>query len=65
MGATKSTELRTADKPRKVYTDVFIINKHEQLILLGKRKGNFGHGIFDGYGGKPEANETIVETAIR
>jgi 8-oxo-dGTP pyrophosphatase MutT (NUDIX family) len=38
--------------------------KNNQILLAMKKRG-FGINRWNGYGGKPKANETILETAIR
>ncbi|HAV19707.1 MAG TPA: DNA mismatch repair protein MutT [Firmicutes bacterium] len=37
----------------------------EGKILLGYKKRGFGMGKYNGFGGKPQGDETIVEAAIR
>jgi 8-oxo-dGTP pyrophosphatase MutT (NUDIX family) len=37
----------------------------ENEILLAMKKRGFGMGKWNGYGGKPEAGESLPETAIR
>jgi 8-oxo-dGTP diphosphatase / 2-hydroxy-dATP diphosphatase len=34
-------------------------------VLLGLKKKGFGKGKWNGFGGKVEKNETILEAAIR
>ncbi|CAG7731209.1 unnamed protein product [Allacma fusca] len=48
---------------RKLFTLAFILDGHN--ILLGLKKRGFGTGIWNGFGGKPLENETIVEAAVR
>ncbi|XP_072932324.1 oxidized purine nucleoside triphosphate hydrolase-like [Epargyreus clarus] len=48
---------------KKVYTLVFIRN--ESQILLGFKKRGFGVNKWNGFGGKVEPNETIIEAAAR
>lgn len=48
---------------RKIYTLVFIQNDSE--ILLGMKKRGFGCNKWNGFGGKVEPNETILNAAIR
>ncbi|XP_059056922.1 oxidized purine nucleoside triphosphate hydrolase-like [Achroia grisella] len=48
---------------KKVYTLVFIRNDNQ--ILLGFKKRGFGVNKWNGFGGKVEQNETIVEAAVR
>jgi len=37
----------------------------EGRILLGMKKRGFGVGLWNGFGGKADAGETIFETAVR
>ena len=48
---------------KKVMTILFIRN--ETNILLGMKKRGFGTGIWNGFGGKVEEKESILEGAIR
>ncbi|KAF9817598.1 hypothetical protein SFRURICE_014737 [Spodoptera frugiperda] len=48
---------------KKLFTLVFI-NKEDQ-ILLGLKKRGFGINKWNGFGGKVEPNETILEAAAR
>jgi len=41
-----------------------IVDKHGQ-VLLGEKKRGFGSGYFNGFGGKVEAGEAVVEGAAR
>jgi 8-oxo-dGTP diphosphatase len=36
-----------------------------QSILLGYKKRGFGQGKWDGFGGKPHADESLVQAAVR
>ena len=47
----------------KLYTSVFILN--EANVLLGMKKRGFGVGRWNGFGGKVDADETILEAAKR
>jgi len=47
----------------KEATLCFLIN--ENKILLGMKKRGFGQGKYNGFGGKPQSNETILEAAVR
>jgi len=40
------------------------IIKNNQM-LLGQKKRGFGEGKYNGFGGKPEKGETILQTAVR
>ncbi|KAL7304931.1 hypothetical protein TKK_0002729 [Trichogramma kaykai] len=48
---------------RKLLSLVFI--RKQQEILLGLKKRGFGQGKWNGFGGKVEPNETILQGAIR
>ncbi|XP_050671179.1 oxidized purine nucleoside triphosphate hydrolase-like [Leptidea sinapis] len=48
---------------RKVYTLVFV--RKENQILLGYKKRGFGMNKWNGFGGKVEPNECILDAAIR
>ena len=52
-----------SDKEKKLYTVIFI--KRENEVLLGMKKRGFGEGKWNGFGGKVEKNETILEGAKR
>lgn len=50
----------------KATTLVFpVMEKPIQKILLGRKKQGFGVGKWNGFGGKIEDNETILECAVR
>lgn len=46
-----------------IYTLVFI--KNDCKVLLGLKKRGLGKGKWNGFGGKIEKNETLIEGAIR
>lgn len=48
---------------KKLYTLVFVRKENE--VLLGYKKRGFGMNKWNGFGGKVEANETILEAAAR
>ncbi|XP_041978510.1 7,8-dihydro-8-oxoguanine triphosphatase-like [Aricia agestis] len=48
---------------RKLYTLVFLQN--DSQVLLGLKKRGFGKDKWNGFGGKVEPNETIVDAAVR
>ncbi|XP_013192339.2 oxidized purine nucleoside triphosphate hydrolase-like [Amyelois transitella] len=48
---------------RKLYTLVFV--RQENQILLGMKKRGFGVNKWNGFGGKVEPNESIIEAAAR
>lgn len=53
------------NKPKKLFTAVFVFDVDKQRLLLGLKKRGFGSGKWDGFGGKVEANESIENAAIR
>ena len=48
---------------RKVLTLVLL--REESRVLLGLKKRGFGAGKWNGFGGKLEPGETVVEAAAR
>lgn len=52
----------TLSKP-KILT--LCLAKKDEKILLGMKKRGFGEGRWNGFGGKVEERETIIEAAIR
>jgi 8-oxo-dGTP pyrophosphatase MutT (NUDIX family) len=48
---------------KKVLTLCMVMD--EERVLLGMKKRGFGAGRFNGFGGKVEVGESIVEAAIR
>lgn len=54
--------METTAKP-KILT--LCLTKEEGMVLLGMKKRGFGEGRWNGFGGKVEEGETIVEAAIR
>lgn len=52
-------------KPKKLFTLVFVFDDEKQRLLLGLKKRGFGAGKINGFGGKVEANESIVNAAVR
>ncbi len=49
----------------KKETLCFLIDWDSRKILLGMKKEGFGHGKYNGFGGKIEQGETIEKAAIR
>ena len=47
----------------KVLTLVLI--RERTRVLLGMKKRGFGHGRWNGFGGKVETGETILQGAVR
>jgi 8-oxo-dGTP pyrophosphatase MutT (NUDIX family) len=54
--------METFSKP-KILT--LCLTLEEGMILLGMKKRGFGEGRWNGFGGKVEEGETIVEAAVR
>jgi 8-oxo-dGTP diphosphatase/2-hydroxy-dATP diphosphatase len=54
--------METVLKP-KILT--LCLTREEGKILLGMKKRGFGEGRWNGFGGKVEEGETIIEAAIR
>ena len=52
-----------SSKQRKVLTLVLL--REDNRVLLGMKKRGFGAGKWNGFGGKLEAGETVVEAAAR
>lgn len=52
-----------AGQPPKLFTLAMV--KQENRVLLGKKKRGFGAGYYNGFGGKVEPQETILEAASR
>lgn len=48
---------------RKILTLLLIHQANR--VLLGMKKRGFGQGRYNGFGGKVEKGETIIEAAIR
>lgn len=51
------------EKKTKLFTLMLI--SHNEQILLGMKKRGFGMGKYNGFGGKVEAGESIIDAAIR
>mmetsp|Transcript_39781 Transcript_39781/g.127183 ORF Transcript_39781/g.127183 Transcript_39781/m.127183 type:complete len:160 (-) Transcript_39781:710-1189(-) len=49
--------------PPKLLT--LLIPRHGPRVLLGAKKRGFGEGFYNGFGGKVEAGESILEAANR
>ncbi|KAH8550479.1 NUDIX hydrolase domain-like protein [Umbelopsis sp. PMI_123] len=50
---------------KKQLTLVFVLDETNKKILLGMKKRGFGQGRFNGFGGKLEKGETVVQGAHR
>lgn len=51
------------DGKEKIFT-LCIVHKHPR-VLLGYKKRGFGQGRWNGFGGKVEGNESVIEAAKR
>ena len=49
----------------KPATLIFLINKKTNQICLGMKKRRFGAGKWNGYGGKVDEGEEVIDAAIR
>lgn len=49
----------------KIATLCLLVNPNEQSVLLGMKKRGWGQDKWNGFGGKPEINEDIMNAAIR
>lgn len=54
-----------ANKPKKLCTLVYVFDDDKQRLLLGLKKRGLRLGKYNGFGGKVEEGESIVEGAIR
>ena len=63
--STKYTQILKRFSHKKLLTLCQVIDFRNQRILLGLKKTGFGAGVFNGFGGKVESNETILEAAKR
>lgn len=56
-----------SSKQEKLYTLIFVKEKKEknEKILLGLKKKGLDQGLWNGFGGKVEKNESILEGALR
>ena len=52
-------------KRRVACSLVFLLDTHRRRLLLGLKKTGFGAGNYNGYGGKIEKGETMINCAIR
>lgn len=63
VGALTNGAVDDQKQSPKLLTLVIILK--DGKVLLGMKKRGFGAGYFNGFGGKVEANETILEAAVR
>ncbi|KAL7275262.1 hypothetical protein RUND412_001807 [Rhizina undulata] len=52
-------------RPHKLYTLIVPVDVENRRVLLGYKKRGFGEGKYNGFGGKVEPGETILDGAIR
>ncbi|KAM5543699.1 hypothetical protein V8D89_002316 [Ganoderma adspersum] len=52
-------------KKIKLYTNAFVISDDSRRALLGLKKRGFGVGLWNGFGGKVDPEETSLQAAIR
>ena len=55
----------TSNKAVKVFTCVFVLDEKSNKILLGYKKRGLLEKKWNGFGGKVEPGETILEAAER
>ena len=63
--AAKYSQILKRFNRKKLLTLCEVIDFPNQRILLGLKKTGFGAGVYNGFGGKVEANETILDAARR
>ncbi|KAM5543709.1 hypothetical protein V8D89_002326 [Ganoderma adspersum] len=49
----------------KPHTNVFVISADSRRVLLGLKKRGLGVGLWNGFGGKVDPEETPLQAAIR
>ncbi|OGY84894.1 MAG: hypothetical protein A3F54_00535 [Candidatus Kerfeldbacteria bacterium RIFCSPHIGHO2_12_FULL_48_17] len=49
----------------KFFTNTFLFDDHHQRILLGMKLRGFGKGYWNGFGGKVDVGESLVDAARR
>mmetsp|Transcript_14328 Transcript_14328/g.28604 ORF Transcript_14328/g.28604 Transcript_14328/m.28604 type:complete len:177 (+) Transcript_14328:102-632(+) len=55
-----------AETPRKkILTLLLIVDDENGRVLLGKKLRGFGAGYWNGFGGKVEPNESVLQGALR
>ncbi|KGB79846.1 7,8-dihydro-8-oxoguanine triphosphatase [Cryptococcus deuterogattii 99/473] len=47
------------------YSLVFVVDRQTSKVLLGLKRRGMGVGLYNGYGGKPEPREPMLECALR
>ena len=63
--AEEAAEALAAAAPPKQCSLVFVIDETGRRVLLGYKKRGFGEGKWNGFGGKLEGDEAMVECASR
>jgi 8-oxo-dGTP diphosphatase/2-hydroxy-dATP diphosphatase len=53
------------DRPKKHLTLLFYIDITKERVLLGYKKRGFGQGKYNGFGGKLEPGESVLDGALR
>lgn len=61
--ATATTDV-SEKAAKKVLTLAFIEDRNDK-VLLGLKKRGFGEGLWNGFGGKVNPEEEIVDAAVR
>ncbi|KAG9080988.1 hypothetical protein FS749_007842 [Ceratobasidium sp. UAMH 11750] len=49
----------------KRFTNAFVWDPENKKVLLGFKKRGFGKGMYNGFGGKVDPGETVLEAGIR
>lgn len=49
----------------KRYTNAFVWDGENKKVLLGMKKRGFGKGMYNGFGGKVDPGETVLEAGVR
>ncbi|WVQ75808.1 hypothetical protein IAR50_005441 [Cryptococcus sp. DSM 104548] len=47
------------------YSLVFVVDRTGSKFLLGLKRRGMGYGLYNGYGGKPEKRESMLDCAMR
>jgi len=50
---------------KKILTLFLIVDDENEKVLLGKKLRGFGEGYWNGFGGKVEPNESVLQGALR
>ncbi|KAG9121313.1 hypothetical protein FRC07_002763, partial [Ceratobasidium sp. 392] len=49
----------------KRYTNAFVWDPENKKVLLGYKKRGFGKGMYNGFGGKVDPGETVLQAGVR